>query len=137
MDFWNSFWDFVGFFFWTMVLISYLYVLFAVIADLFRDREQSGWAKMGWIILLLFVPILTVLIYIIARGSGMAERQMQSSVRAQESTEQYIRSVATAASPTQEISQAKSLLDSGAITASEYEAIKAKALGSRQTSVTD
>lgn len=137
MDFWASFWDFVGFFFWTMVLISYLYVLFAVIADLFRDREQSGWAKTGWIILLLFVPILTVLIYIIARGSGMAERQMQSSMRAQESTEQYIRSVATAASPTQEISQAKTLLDSGAITASEYEAIKARALGARQTAVTD
>lgn len=136
MDFWNSFWDFVGFFFWTMVLISYLYVLFAVIADLFRDREQSGWAKTGWIILLLFVPILTVLIYIIARGSGMAERQMQSSMRARESTEQYIRSVATA-SPVDEISQAKTLLDSGAITQSEFEAIKARALGGRQTAVTD
>lgn len=136
MNFWNSFWDFVGFFFWTMVLISYLYVLFAVIADLFRDREQSGWAKTGWIILLLFVPVLTVLIYIIARGSGMAERQMQSSLQARESTEQYIRSVATA-SPTDEISQAKTLLDSGAITQSEFEAIKARALGGRQTSVTD
>ena len=137
MDFWASFWDFVGFFLWTMVLISYLYVLFAVIADLFRDRELSGWAKVGWLILMLFVPVLTVLIYVIARGQGMAERQMQSNVRAQESTEQYIRSVATAASPTQEISQAKTLLDSGAITASEYEAIKARALGARQTSVTD
>ena len=137
MDFWANFWDFVGFFLWTMVLISYLYVLFAVIADLFRDRELSGWAKVGWLILMLFVPVLTVLIYVIARGQGMAERQMQSNVRAQESTEQYIRSVATAASPTQEISQAKTLLDSGAITASEYEAIKARALGARQTAVTD
>lgn len=119
-----------------MGFISYLYVLFAVIADLFRDREQSGWAKTGWIILLLFVPVLTVLIYIIARGSGMAERQMQSNMQARESTEQNIRSVATA-SPVDEISQAKTLLDSGAITQSEFEAIKAKALGVRQTSVTD
>lgn len=135
MDFWGSFWDFVGFFFWTLVLISYLYVLFAVIADLFRDREQSGWAKTGWIILLLFVPVLTVLIYLIVRGGGMAERQMQSNERARQSTEQYIRSVATT-SPVDEISRAKTLLDSGAITQSEFEAIKAKALGGRQTTTT-
>jgi len=136
MDFWGTFWDFVGFFFWTLVLISYLYVLFAVIADLFRDREQSGWAKTGWIILLLFVPVLTVLIYLIVRGGGMAERQMQSSERARQSTEQYIRSVATT-SPVDEISRAKTLLDSGAITQSEFETIKAKALGDRQTATTE
>ena len=137
MEFWANFWDFVGFFLWTMVLISYLYVLFAVITDVFRDRELSGWGKTGWLILMLFVPILTVLIYVIARGQGMAERQMESNMRAQASTEQYIRSVATA-SPVEEITRAKSLLDSGAITASEYESIKAKALaGTRPMRDTD
>ncbi|TFD74338.1 hypothetical protein E3T54_16025 [Cryobacterium sp. Sr8] len=55
MDFWASLWDFVGFFFWTMVLVSYLYVLFAVITDVFRDREMSGCGKAGWLILMLFV----------------------------------------------------------------------------------
>lgn len=131
MDFWASFWDFVGFFFWTMVLVSYLYVLFAVIADVFRDRELSGWGKAGWLILMLFVPVLTVLIYIIARGSGMAERQMRSSEMARASTEQYIRTVASS-SPAQEISQAKALMDSGTISASEFEAIKRGALGGVQ-----
>ncbi|TFB48407.1 SHOCT domain-containing protein [Cryobacterium tagatosivorans] len=137
MDFWASFWDFVGFFFWTMVLVSYLYVLFAVIADVFRDREMSGWGKAGWLILMLFVPVLTMLVYIVARGPGMAERQMRSSEQARASTEQYIRNVASS-SPAQEISQAKTLLDSGAISASEFEAIKSRALGGVQAGrVTD
>ena len=137
MDFWANFWDFVGFFLWTMVLISYLYVLFAVIADVFRDRELSGWGKVGWLILMLFVPVLTVLIYVIARGQGMAERQMRSSEMARQSTEQYIRSVATA-SPVEEITQAKALLDSGAISQGEYESIKSAALtGTRSVRDTD
>lgn len=136
MDFWNSFWDFVGLFFWTMVLISYLYALFAVIADVFRDHEMKGWAKALWIIFLLFVPVLSVLIYIIARGDGMAAREMRDTKQAQAVTEQYIRDVAS--TPAQEISQAKILLDSGAITASEYESIKTRALGGSQAGrVTD
>ncbi|WP_157155944.1 MULTISPECIES: SHOCT domain-containing protein [unclassified Diaminobutyricimonas] len=123
-----NFWDFVSFFFWSFVFIAYLMVLFSVLSDIFRDHELSGWLKALWVILLIFVPFLTALIYLIARGSGMARRQAETMARSREDTDSYIRSVA-GSSPADEIAQAKALLDSGAISASEYEALKARAMG--------
>ncbi|MET0954607.1 MAG: SHOCT domain-containing protein [Cryobacterium sp.] len=131
MSFWSSFWDFIGFFFWTFVFVSYLFALFAVIVDVFRDRTLNGWAKAAWLLFMVFVPILTVLVYVIARGKGMAERQAMAGREAQASTDQYIRSVANS-SPSQDIAQAKQLLDSGAITQGEYAVLKDKALGNTQ-----
>ncbi|WP_395925478.1 SHOCT domain-containing protein [Arthrobacter sp. PM3] len=123
----EQFWNFVWIFFWSFAFISYLFALFAVISDIFRDRDLNGWLKAVWIIFLVFVPFLTVLVYLIARGRSMAERQAQSARRAQAETNEYIRSVASA-SPTQEIAKAKELLDAGTLTQSEFEAVKAKAL---------
>jgi hypothetical protein len=132
MSFWSSFWDFIGFFFWTFVFVSYLFALFAVIIDVFRDRTLNGWAKAAWLIFMVFVPILTVLVYVIARGKGMAERQTSAGREAQANTDDYIRSVAGSNSPAQDISQAKQLLDSGAITQGEYAVLKDRALGNTQ-----
>lgn len=123
----EQFWSFVWLFFWGFAFISYLFALFAVISDIFRDRDLNGWLKAVWIIFLVFVPFLTVLVYLIARGRSMAERQAQSARRAQAETNEYIRSVASA-SPTQEIAKAKELLDAGTLTQSEFDAVKAKAL---------
>lgn len=131
MSFWSSFWDFIGFFFWTFVFVSYLFALFAVIVDVFRDRTLNGWAKAAWLLCMVFVPILTVLVYVIARGQGMAERQAMASREVQSSTDQYIRSVA-GSSPTQDIAQAKNLLDSGAISQGEYAVLKDRAMGNTQ-----
>jgi ABC-type multidrug transport system fused ATPase/permease subunit len=123
-----NFWDFVSFFFWSFVFIAYLMVLFSIIGDIFRDHELNGWMKALWIIFLVFVPFLTALVYLIGRGSGMARRQAEQMSQSRQDTDAYIRSVATG-SPTEEIAKAKSLLDSGAISSGEYEALKARAMG--------
>ncbi|BCW71345.1 membrane protein [Arthrobacter sp. NicSoilB8] len=123
----EQFWSVIWLFFWGFAFVSYLFALFAVIGDIFRDRELNGWLKAVWILFLVFVPFLTVLVYLIARGRSMAERQAKSAQQAEAATTEYIRSVASA-SPTQEIAKAKELLDAGTLTQGEFEAVKAKAL---------
>ncbi|RKR30121.1 phospholipase D-like protein [Arthrobacter oryzae] len=123
----EQFWNVIWLFFWGFAFVSYLFALFAVITDIFRDRELNGWLKAIWLLFLVFVPFLTVLVYLIARGRSMAERQARSAQRADAATTEYIRSVA-GASPTQEIAKAKELLDAGTLTQGEFEAVKAKAL---------
>ena len=125
--FWGSFWDLIWWFLVAFIFITYLFVLFAIIGDLFRDHKLNGFAKAIWIIFLIFVPFLTALIYLIARGKGMAERGVAQAKELQAAQDQYIKSVASS-SPSEEIAKAKALLDSGAITQAEFDHIKAKAL---------
>ena len=99
--------------------------MFIVIADIFRDHQLNGWWKAVWIVFLAFVPFLTLLVYMIARGKGMAERSMERARRDQEAADSYIREVATA-SPTEEISKAKALLDAGTISPDEFQRIKTR-----------
>ncbi|MFI2366561.1 SHOCT domain-containing protein [Promicromonospora sp. NPDC019610] len=124
MDFWDFFWLIVYSFFF----VAYLMVLFQIVADLFRDHELSGWWKALWIIFLIFLPVLTALVYLIARGRGMAERSAAGLAQAQRDTESYIREVASGPSPSEQITSAKALLDAGTITPAEFERLKAKAL---------
>jgi UPF0716 family protein affecting phage T7 exclusion len=127
----DSFWDFFWLLVWTFFFVMYLMVLFQIIADLFRDRDLSGWWKALWIIFLIIFPFLAAIIYLIARGRSMAERQAGEMRQAQAATDQYIKSVAAqGSSPADQIASAKSLLDSGAITQQEFEQLKAKALAS-------
>jgi hypothetical protein len=127
----DSFWDFFWLLVWTFFFVMYLMVLFQIIADLFRDRDLSGGWKALWVIFLIIFPFLAALVYLIARGKGMAERHMAAARSAQAATDQYIKSVATqGSSPADQIASAKSLLDSGAITQQEFEQLKAKALAS-------
>ena len=124
-----SFWDVVWFIIISFAFIAYLMVLFAIITDLFRDRDTSGWVKAIWIVFLIVLPLLTSLIYLIARGHSMADRQAAAVRGAVQQQDAYIKSVA-GSSATDQIAQAKQLLDSGAITQAEFDAIKAKALSS-------
>jgi len=78
MDFWDFFWLMVYSFFF----VAYLMVLFQVVADLFRDKQLSGWWKALWILFLIFLPVLTALVYLIARGRGMAQRQGEAVTEA-------------------------------------------------------
>jgi hypothetical protein len=136
MSFWESFWDLIWWFLWAFAFIAYLFALFAIIGDLFRDQKLNGWWKAIWIIFLIFVPFLTALVYLIARGNGMAERSQKEYKQAQAATEQYIRQTAgSAASPSDEIAKAKALLDSGSITQQEFDLLKAKALAHPTQSV--
>ena len=124
----NSFWDFFWFIISFFLLMAYLLVLFQIIGDLFRDKSTSGVLKAVWVFFLIFLPILTSLIYLIARGQGMTERNIAAAQSAKADTESYIRSVSSAASPADEIARAKALLDAGSITQPEFDALKAKAL---------
>ncbi|MEP9361820.1 SHOCT domain-containing protein [Nocardioides sp. CN2-186] len=125
----DSFWDFFWFIISFFLLMAYLVVLFQILTDLFRDRDTSGWVKAFWVFFLIIFPLVTSLVYLIARGQGMAERNMAAIKSAQASQEEYIRSVSGGgSSAADQIAQAKGLLDSGAITQAEFDALKAKAL---------
>jgi hypothetical protein len=124
----ESFWDFFWFLVWIFLFMAYLLVLFQILTDLFRDRELSGWWKAVWVIFLIFIPLITALVYLIARGRGMAERQVAAVKTAKADTDAYIQSVATQAAPADQIASAKALLDAGTISAEEFEQLKAKAL---------
>ncbi|RDV44112.1 hypothetical protein DOE76_13780 [Leifsonia sp. ku-ls] len=124
---WSNFWSVIWLFFWSFAFVAYLFALFAIISDLFRDHKLNGWWKALWIIFLIFVPFLTALVYLIARGPGMAERSQKEARQYQTATDAYIRQVA-GSSPADEISKAKALLDSGAITPEEFAHLKAHAL---------
>lgn len=127
MELLDSLWDIVRIFFWGFVFVASIWALFVVISDLFRDKQLNGWWKALWLVFLVFVPVLTTLIYIIARGSGMAERSAKEMEGAKNATDEYIRSVAVA-SPAEEIARAKVLLDDGTISADDFEALKQRAL---------
>ena len=123
-----SFWDFLSLIFWAYVFVAYLMVMFQIITDIFRDRDLGGGMKALWFIGLLFLPILVALVYLIARGKQMGQRQAESARRAQGETETYIKTVAGRGSPAEEIASAKKLLDAGTLTQAEFDGIKVKAL---------
>lgn len=127
MNLLDSLWDLVRIFFWAFIFIAAIWALIAVITDLFRDRKLNGWWKALWIVFLIFVPVLTTLVYVVARGSGMAERSSKEIEQAQQLADDYIRTVASSG-PADEIARAKTLLDAGTITADEFETLKHRAL---------
>lgn len=127
VSFWELFWIVVS----TFLFFAYLMMLFSIFADIFRDDALGGWGKALWSVFLIFMPFLGALVYLIARGGSMAERSMRQAQEYQAAQADYIRTVASSASstsPADQVAQAKALLDSGAITADEYAALKAKAL---------
>ena len=125
---WDTFWHFL----WSTIVIfafiAYLMILFNILVDLFwRDHKTSGWIKAVWVIFLIVVPYLTALVYLIVRGTGMAERAREQALQAKKETDDYIRTAA-GRSPAQEIADAKALLDGGAISRAEFDALKVRAL---------
>jgi hypothetical protein len=123
-----SFWDVVWFIFISFAFVAYLMVLFSILGDLFRDRDTSGVAKAAWVVALIFLPFLTSLVYLIVRGRGMTERSLRQAVASRQQQDAYIREVAGQTTPSDQIAQARALLDAGAISQPEYEALKTKAL---------
>src|SRR5262245_883867 len=111
------------------LFLIYIWLLIAIFSDLFRDHELSGWAKAFWVLFILFVPLLGILVYLIARGGGMSRRAHASALAAQQKFDAYVRDAAgTGQSPTDQIAHAKALLDAGTIDQAEFERLKAKAL---------
>jgi heme/copper-type cytochrome/quinol oxidase subunit 2 len=124
----NTLWDWI----WLTIVIFfiavYIMMLFRVVLDIFRNHESSGWVKAGWLIVLFFFPLITMLIYVIVNGKEMAQRDANQYAAAKQAQDDYIRSVAAPADPTAQISQAHDLLTKGAISQAEFDTIKAKAL---------
>jgi Short C-terminal domain/Phospholipase_D-nuclease N-terminal len=116
---------------WTLLIffcfVIWFMLLFRVFADIFRRHDIHGGGKTLWILFVILLPFLGVFFYLIAESKGMAERSMKDVQVAQEQLDDHIRSVSGGGSAA-EIEKAKSLLDSGAITQAEFDAIKAKAL---------
>ena len=128
---WDSIWDVLWFFLAIFLWVAFFMVLFMVIGDLFRDRTMGGGGKAAWAIVLIFLPFLGTFIYLIARGSGMSDRAVAAAQHDQELAQQYAQSVVATSgggNAADQIERAKSLLDSGAITLDEFNALKAKAL---------
>jgi len=117
-------WSMLVFFVW----IAWFLLLFHVIADVFRRRDASGGKKTLWLIFLIFVPFLGVFIYLIANSDDMARRSMEQAEASRAQMDDYVRTTAGSGGAAGEIEKAKGLLDSGAITQTEFDAIKAKAL---------
>jgi len=117
--------EFFLFFAWFMCL-------FWVLGDIFRSKDLGGGGKTLWVIFVIFLPWLGMLAYLIARGHGMQDRQLEQAREMQAAQAEYIRSVAAPSSgdAASQIADAKALLDSGAVTQAEFEQIKAKALAS-------
>jgi hypothetical protein len=120
----DNFWEVI----WTAVvvfaLIAYLILLISIVSDLFRDPYLSGWSKAFWVIFLVWVPYIAAFAYLIARGGGLADRQAQAARHNQHSAA-HVHDYST---PATEIAKARELLDSGAITAGEFDSLKAKAM---------
>ncbi|MFB7250085.1 PLDc N-terminal domain-containing protein [Microbacterium sp. NPDC056234] len=124
-----GFFDFLVWMLWFYLVILCVWTFIWIFIDVFRDSSLSGWGKAGWVILLIVLPFLGALIYLIARGGSMAQRQAAQAHAAAQANADYVRSVAgVATSPSAEIERAQGLLSSGAISQSEFDALKAKAL---------
>jgi hypothetical protein len=118
---------------WTMAVffiwILWIWLLFTVFADIFRRRDISGMAKTGWIVFAILLPFLGVFIYLITQNVGMTERNLERSRAQRDQFDDYVRQTAGGGGgAAAEIDKAKQLLDSGAITQAEFEALKQKAL---------
>ena len=120
--------------FWTMIIffcwVVWIWMMIAILTDVFRRRDTSGWGKAAWTVFLIVLPFLGALIYLIANHDGMAERNVKHAKAQRAEFDEYVRSTAqTGGGAAAEIEKAKALLDSGAINQAEFEALKAKALG--------
>ena len=117
-------WAICVFFAWVI----WFWLLITVFSDLFRRRDIGGGAKVLWTLFVIILPLLGAFIYLISQGHGMSERSARQADEAREQMDSYVRQAAGSTSPAADIEKAKQLLDSGAITQDEFEALKAKAL---------
>jgi phospholipase D-like protein/putative oligomerization/nucleic acid binding protein len=118
--------------FWTMLIfflwVIWIWFLIIILTDVFRRHDIGGGKKAVWCIFIIFLPFLGALTYLIVNGQGMSERSAKEQKQAKSEMDDYVRTVAGSGGAAGEIEKAKQLLDSGAINADEYAALKAKAL---------
>ena len=111
----------------VFLFVIWIWILFTVITDLFRDHEMSGWAKALWILLLVLIPYVTALVYLIARGAGMRERTIEAQAEAKKHFDEYVREEAHA-TPADELHKLNELREKGAVSDEEFQRAKDKLL---------
>jgi hypothetical protein len=121
--------------FWTMLVlfgfVIWFWLLFVIFGDIFRRSDIGGWGKAGWTLVVIVLPIFGSLIYLVAEGRQMADRRAADAAAARAGFEHDVRSIAAKGhgGPSDQILAGKRLLDEGAITEQEYDALKRRALG--------
>jgi ABC-type multidrug transport system fused ATPase/permease subunit len=119
--------------FWTMFMIFafiiWIWLLIYIFMDIFRSHDIGGFAKAMWIIFIIILPILGILVYLIARGHGMQERNIKQAQQQQQAFDDYVRQTAAESDPADQIAKLSALKDKGTITQAEFDAQKAKLLG--------
>lgn len=108
--------------------VIWIWILITILTDLFRDHALSGWAKAAWVLFLVFVPFITALIYLIARGTGMRERAIKAQAEAKQHFDSYVREQASGGSAADELHKLNELKEKGALSGEEFEKAKAKLL---------
>ncbi len=109
------------------LLVIWIWILFTIITDLFRDHELSGWLKAVWIVFLVFIPFLTAFVYLVARGNGMRDRTIKAQAEAKKHFDEYVQTQA-GSSPADELHKLNDLREKGVLTDAEFESAKAKLL---------
>jgi membrane protein implicated in regulation of membrane protease activity len=120
----GAFWTILEIFLWVL----WIWVLIYVFIDIFRSHDLSGWARALWFIFVLFIPLIGVLVYLIARGDKMHERAVQQVQQQDREARQYIQEAASSGTPADQLTKLADLRDRGVITAGEFEREKAKIL---------
>ncbi len=108
--------------------VIWIWILITILTDLFRDHELSGWAKAAWVLFLVFIPFLTALIYLIARGAGMRDRTIKAQADTKKHFDEYVREQAHTGSPADELHKLNELKEKGALSPEEFDKAKAKLL---------
>jgi hypothetical protein len=108
--------------------VIWIWILITILSDLFRDHALSGWAKAAWVLFLVFIPFLTALIYLIARGAGMRERTIKAQAEAKQHFDSYVREQAHGGSAADELHKLNELKEKGALSSEEFDKAKAKLL---------
>ncbi len=120
----GAFWTVFEIFLWVL----WIWILIYVFIDIFRSRDLSGWAKALWFLFVLFIPLVGVLVYLIARGGEMHERAVQQAQQQDQDVRRYIQETAAQGAPADQLAKLADLRDRGVITADEFEQQKAKIL---------
>jgi hypothetical protein len=117
---------------WTTLIffawVIFIWIAITVLIDVFRRRDISGWGKAAWVVFVVIIPWIGVLVYLIVNHDGMAERKTKEAQASQAQFDEYVRTTAGSGGAAAEIEKAKQLLDNGAISQAEFDALKAKAL---------
>ena len=108
--------------------VIWIWILITILTDLFRDHELSGWWKAVWVLFLVFIPFLTALVYLIARGSGMRDRTIKAQAEAKQHFDEYVRQQAHTGSAADELHKLNELKEKGALSNEEFEKAKEKLL---------